>query len=264
MAERSKGGRSASVLTSSASTRPSTSDSGISSAPRLGVCLRTMSRASSTGIMRLPSLLYRAAQGPPERPPGGPCIALGWTFRRSRVVRTVEWDDESVVLIDQRRLPHEESYLRCHQPAEVAAAIRDMAVRGAPAIGVSAAFGIALGARRSAAEGEALRRDFEAVCEQMRVTRPTAVNLFWAIERMRRRFQREEPRGGAAVRDGLLAEAQAIMEEDLASCHRMGDLGAELITRPSRILTHCNAGALATAGYGTALGVIRSAARDGH
>ena len=98
----------------------------------------------------------------------------------------------------------------------------------------------------------------------MRVTRPTAVNLFWAIERMRRRFAQEAPRGGAAVRDGLLAEAQAILDEDLASCHRMGDLGAELITRPSRILTHCNAGALATAGYGTALGVIRSAARDGH
>jgi methylthioribose-1-phosphate isomerase len=98
----------------------------------------------------------------------------------------------------------------------------------------------------------------------MRVTRPTAVNLFWAIERMRRRFVQEEARGGAAVREGLLAEAQAILEEDLASCHRMGDLGAALITRPSRILTHCNAGALATAGYGTALGVIRSAARDGN
>jgi methylthioribose-1-phosphate isomerase len=180
------------------------------------------------------------------------------------VVRTVAWDDESVVLIDQRKLPQEESYLRCRQPAEVAAAIRDMAVRGAPAIGVSAALGIALGARRSAAEGEALRRDFEAVCEQMRVTRPTAVNLFWAIERMRARFAREERRGGAAVREGLLAEAQAILEEDVASCHRMGDLGAQLITRPSRILTHCNAGALATAGYGTALGVIRSAARDGN
>src|SRR5258705_522283 len=138
-----------------------------------------------------------------------------------------------------------------------------MAVRGAPAIGVSAAFGIALGARRSPAEGAALRRDFEDVCEQMRVTRPTAVNLFWAIERMRRRFAQEEPRGGAAVREGLLAEAQAILEEDLASCHRMGDLGAALITRPSRILTPCNAGALAPAGYGTALGVIRSAAPDG-
>ncbi|HET6896917.1 MAG TPA: S-methyl-5-thioribose-1-phosphate isomerase [Vicinamibacteria bacterium] len=180
------------------------------------------------------------------------------------MVRTVAWDDESVVLIDQRKLPQEESYLRCRQPAEVAAAIRDMAVRGAPAIGVTAAFGIALGARRSRAEGEALRRDFDAVCEQMRVTRPTAVNLFWAIERMRHRFAREEAQGGAAVREGLLAEARDILEEDLASCHRMGDLGASLITRPSRILTHCNAGALATAGYGTALGVVRSAAREGN
>ncbi len=154
------------------------------------------------------------------------------------MVRTVVWDDESVVLIDQRRLPQEESYLRCRQPAEVAAAIRDMAVRGAPAIGVTAAFGIALGVRRSTAEGAALRRDLETVCAQMRVTRPTAVNLFWAIERMRRRFAAEESRGGAAVREALLAEAQAILEEDLASCHRMGDLGAELITHPSRILTH--------------------------
>jgi methylthioribose-1-phosphate isomerase len=179
------------------------------------------------------------------------------------VVRTVAWDDDSVVLIDQRKLPQEESYLRCRQPAEVAAAIRDMAVRGAPAIGVSAAFGIALGARRSTAEGEALRRDFEEVCEQMRVTRPTAVNLFWAIERMRRRFVQDEARGGTAVREGLLAEAQAILEEDLASCHRMGDLGAALITRPSHILTHCNAGALATAGYGTAGGVLRAAWEQG-
>src|SRR4029077_745726 len=138
-------------------------------------------------------------------------------------------------------------------PGGVAAPSRAWAARGAPAIGVTAAFGIALGARRSTAEGAALRRDFEEVCAQMRVTRPTAVNLFWAIERMRRRFAQEEPRGGAAVREGLLAEAQAILEEDLASCHRMGDLGAELITAPSRILTHCNAGALATAGYGTAL-----------
>jgi methylthioribose-1-phosphate isomerase len=180
------------------------------------------------------------------------------------VVRTVAWDDESVVLIDQRRLPQEESYLRCRRPEEVAAAIRDMAVRGAPAIGVSAALGIALGARATRSEGEALRAEFDAVCEQMRVTRPTAVNLFWAIDRMRRRFAVEAPRGGAAVRKGLLAEAQAILDEDLAACHRMGDLGAALITRPSHVLTHCNAGALATAGYGTALGVIRSAARDGN
>jgi methylthioribose-1-phosphate isomerase len=180
------------------------------------------------------------------------------------VVRTVAWDDESVVLIDQRRLPQDEVYLRCRRPEEVAAAIRDMAVRGAPAIGVSAALGIALGVRASKAEGEALAAELAAICEQMRVTRPTAVNLFWAIDRMKRRFAADAPRGGAAVREGLLAEARAILEEDLAACHRMGDLGAALITKPSRVLTHCNAGALATAGYGTALGVIRSAARDGH
>ena len=180
------------------------------------------------------------------------------------MVRTVAWEDEAVVLIDQRRLPQEESYLRCRQPEEVAAAIRDMAVRGAPAIGVTAALGIAMSVRATPAEGEALRRIFEAACEQMRVTRPTAVNLFWAIERMRRRFAIEAERGAAAVRAGLLAEALAILEEDVAACRRMGDLGAELITRPSRVLTHCNAGALATAGYGTALGVIRSAARDGN
>jgi methylthioribose-1-phosphate isomerase len=179
------------------------------------------------------------------------------------VVRTVAWQDESVVLLDQRRLPQEESYLACRRPEEVAAAIRDMAVRGAPAIGIAAALGIALGLRRSRAEGEALRGELDAVCEQMRGTRPTAMNLFWAVERMQRRFAAEAPRGGAAVREGLLAEALAILDEDVAACRRMGDLGAELITRPSRVLTHCNAGALATGGYGTALGVIRSAAREG-
>ncbi len=179
------------------------------------------------------------------------------------MVRTVEWQDESVVMIDQRRLPDEEVYLRCRDHREVAAAIKDMAIRGAPAIGVAAALGIALGVRRSHAEGEALAREFEAICEDLRVTRPTAVNLFWAIERMRRRFFAEAPMGGRAVREALLAEALAIHDEDVAACRRMGDLGAALITRPSRVLTHCNAGALATAGYGTALGVIRSAARDG-
>jgi methylthioribose-1-phosphate isomerase len=180
------------------------------------------------------------------------------------VVRTVAWEDELVVMIDQRRLPAEEVYLRCRDHREVAAAIKDMAIRGAPAIGVAAALGVALGVRRSPAEGEGLRRDFDLVCEDLRVTRPTAVNLFWAIERMRRRFEAEAPRGGRAVREGLLAEALAILDEDLAACRRMGDLGADLITRPSRVLTHCNAGALATAGYGTALGVIRSAARAGN
>jgi methylthioribose-1-phosphate isomerase len=179
------------------------------------------------------------------------------------VVPTVCWDDESVVMIDQRRLPAEEVYLRCRTPGEVAVAIRDMAIRGAPAIGVAAALGLALAVRTSRVEGDELRAEFERTCDLLRATRPTAVNLFWAIDRMRRRFAREAPEGGSNVRAGLLEEALAIEEEDLAACRRMGDLGAELIAPGSRLLTHCNAGALATAGYGTALGVIRSAARQG-
>jgi methylthioribose-1-phosphate isomerase len=180
------------------------------------------------------------------------------------VLKTVEWDDDAVVMIDQRRLPSEEVYVRCRDHREVAAAIKDMAIRGAPAIGVAAALGVALGVRLSKSEGEELRREFEGICEDLRVTRPTAVNLFWAIERMRRAFDAGAAAGGARLRDSLLAEARAIHSEDVAACRAMGDFGAALITRPSRVLTHCNAGALATAGYGTALGVIRSAARDGN
>jgi len=136
-----------------------------------------------------------------------------------------------------------------------------MAIRGAPAIGVAAALGLALGVRASAAEGDALRAEFEGMCRDLAATRPTAVNLFWAIERMRRRFAQGV--ASRSLRDDLLSEALAIQEEDLASCRRMGDLGADLLPREARVLTHCNAGALATAGYGTALGVIRSAARQG-
>lgn len=176
---------------------------------------------------------------------------------------TVSFEDDAVVMIDQRRLPGAEVLLHCRDHGEVAAAIKDMVIRGAPAIGVAAALGIALGVRRSAAEGPALAREFAAICESLRVTRPTAVNLFWAIERMRQRFEALLPAGGAALRDGLLEEALAIQREDLAACRRMGDLGAALLPDAARVLTHCNAGALATAGYGTALGVIRSAARDG-
>jgi methylthioribose-1-phosphate isomerase len=179
------------------------------------------------------------------------------------VIPTVAWQDGAVVMIDQRRLPGEEVYLRCRHHSEVAAAIKDMAVRGAPAIGVAAAMGIALGVRNSTAEGEALRADFDAICKEMAATRPTAVNLFWAIERMRRRFESAATGGGPGVREALLEEALAIEEEDVAACRRIGDLGAELIPDAARVLTHCNAGALATAGYGTALGVIRSAARQG-
>ncbi|HEX6736921.1 MAG TPA: S-methyl-5-thioribose-1-phosphate isomerase, partial [Vicinamibacteria bacterium] len=173
------------------------------------------------------------------------------------LVPTVKWDDDAVVMLDQRLLPAQEAYLRCHDHREVAAAIRDMAIRGAPAIGVAAALGLALGVSRLDVE-DGMGPAFEAMCAELGATRPTAVNLFWAIERMRRRFAREAPRGLPAVRAGLLEEARAIHDEDLAACRRMGDLGAVVVPGDARLLTHCNAGALATAGYGTALGVIRS------
>ena len=179
------------------------------------------------------------------------------------MVPTVRWEDDSVVMIDQRRLPGEEVYLRCRTPREVAAGIREMAIRGAPAIGVAAALGLALGARTSSAEGADLRTEFDRACDELAATRPTAVNLFWAIERMRARFSRDAGAGREALATGLLEEARAIQDEDVAACRRMGDLGAELIPDGARLLTHCNAGALATAGYGTALGVVRSAARQG-
>ncbi len=166
-------------------------------------------------------------------------------------------------MIDQRRLPSEQVFVRCRDHGEVATAIKDMAIRGAPAIGVAAALGIALGVRLAKAEGVALDREFAAICSDLAATRPTAVNLFWAIERMKRCFSAHAAGGGTGLRDALLNEALAIHAEDLAACERMGDLGAELLPAGVRVLTHCNAGALATAGYGTALGVIRSAARQG-
>jgi methylthioribose-1-phosphate isomerase len=179
------------------------------------------------------------------------------------LVPTVAWEDGAVVMIDQRRLPGEQVFLRCRQPGEVADAIRSMAIRGAPAIGVAAALGLALAARGSQAEGAALAAEFERTCAELAGTRPTAVNLFWAIDRMRRRFQVSAGMDAKALRQALLEEALAIQAEDLAACRRMGDLGAALLPQEARILTHCNAGALATAGYGTALGVVRSAARLG-
>jgi methylthioribose-1-phosphate isomerase len=176
---------------------------------------------------------------------------------------TVGFDQDAVLLIDQRRLPDEEVYVRCRDHHEVARAIKDMAIRGAPAIGVAAAYGLALGVRLTAAEGTTLAAEFEVMCTELAGTRPTAVNLFWAIARMRSRFSALASGGGVALRDGLLSEALAIDREDVLSCQRIGDLGAALLPAEARILTHCNAGALATAGYGTALGVIRSAAKLG-
>jgi methylthioribose-1-phosphate isomerase len=182
------------------------------------------------------------------------------------MIKTIEWADEGVVMIDQRRLPNEELYPVFKTYEEVARAIEDMVVRGAPAIGVSAAMGIALGVKQSAATTpEALEDDFRKICERMSETRPTAVNLFWAIERMRWNFNhaRREGRSIADIKQDLINEAQEMHRQDIAANQRMGQFGAELIPDEATILTHCNAGALATAGYGTALGVIRAAVEAG-
>lgn len=182
------------------------------------------------------------------------------------MIKTVEWSDEGVVMIDQRVLPAQEVYPVFKTHEEVARAIEDMVVRGAPAIGVAAAMGVAIGVRNSsAANMEEMARDFESVCERILRTRPTAANLFWGVERMRWAFNRLR-RDGASVeqiKSGLIAEAIRVHDEDIESNRRMGRFGAELIPDQATILTHCNAGALATAGYGTALGVIRAAVEAG-
>jgi len=182
------------------------------------------------------------------------------------VLPTIDWKDDAVVMIDQRKLPASEVYVSCKTAQEVAKAIKTMVIRGAPAIGVAAAMGIALGMRRSKATGtKQFATEFQKLCDLMAATRPTAVNLFWAIERMKRMFA-ESAQGGCSVEEikaRLEAEARKIHDADVASCRAMGALGAELIPERARILTHCNAGALATAGYGTALGVIRAAAEQG-
>ncbi len=180
---------------------------------------------------------------------------------------TIRWDGDAVALLDQRILPTREEYLSCRNAEEVAAAIKDMVVRGAPAIGVTAAMGIALGlklaSQSSSKDEKTLRASMDQVCELMRVTRPTAVNLFWAIERMKSRFEELIPEGSARLVEGLEQEAIEILNEDIAINRRMGKHGADLVPDGARILTHCNAGALATAGYGTALGVVRAAVESG-
>ena len=176
----------------------------------------------------------------------------------------ISWQGDRLVLLDQRRLPGEEVYLECRTWPEVADAIRTLAVRGAPAIGVAAAFGVALaGLASPASDGDAFLRDLETATAGLAATRPTAVNLFWALERMRRFARSQQALPPAARRAGLVSEAQAILDEDLAANRRMGALGAELVPAGARILTHCNAGGLATAGYGTALGVVRGAVEAG-
>lgn len=180
------------------------------------------------------------------------------------MIKTIEWTDGGVAMLDQRRLPAEETYHCCRDYREVAEAIRSMIIRGAPAIGVAAAMGIALGVKHAASgAGDRLREQFDRICETIAATRPTARNLFWAVERMRGVFAREIGRGPDAVRAALIEEALAMHREDVAANRAMGRFGQELIPPRARILTHCNAGALATAGYGTALGVIRAAVEAG-
>jgi len=244
-------------------------------------------------------------------------------MRRDNAIRTICWKDGTVEMIDQRALPLAERYVACTDYRQVIAAIKDLTVRGAPAIGVAAAMGIALGVREIDADAPAtFRRAFEEICSRFAASRPTARNLFWAIERMKQRFEqglpaaagmpeevmtgegargsgppfrgglpinglnpgsdatprRDAPPGGApgrvgqnvlpadpwrALRDALTAEAIAIAEEDVAVNRRLGANGRDLIPDGARVLTHCNAGALATAGFGTALGVVRAALQQG-
>jgi methylthioribose-1-phosphate isomerase len=179
---------------------------------------------------------------------------------------TIDWQGDVIVMVDQRKLPAEEIYVRCHTAQEVARAIRTMVIRGAPAIGVAAAMGLALGMKRSTAKGtKQFAVDFQKICDMMAATRPTAVNLFWAIDRMKRAFG-DAARAGESpqeIAERLEREARAIHDEDVANCRSMGQFGAEMVPDGARVLTHCNAGALATAGYGSALGVIRAAVEQG-
>jgi methylthioribose-1-phosphate isomerase len=182
------------------------------------------------------------------------------------LIKTIEWTDDGVRMIDQRKLPTVEEYPVFRTYREVAEAIRSMVVRGAPAIGVAAAMGVALGVRSSRAENiEDLRKDFGEIVEVLRATRPTAVNLFWALDRMTRTFNAAAAQDAnrSSIERRLVEEALAIYHEDIDSNMRMGRFGAELLPNSGAILTHCNAGALATAGYGTALGVIRAAVESG-
>ncbi len=182
------------------------------------------------------------------------------------MVPTLTWTPEGVRFIDQTKLPLEESYVLATTYDQVADAITTMVVRGAPAIGVSAAYGVVLGALKTkAATAQEFAPEFERICARLAATRPTAVNLFWAIDRMKRLFAKLAGSGVPLVeiQQKLLAEANTIYDQDIASCRAMGAFGADLMPDEGGVLTHCNAGALASCGYGMALGVIRSAVERG-
>ena len=176
-------------------------------------------------------------------------------------VRTIEWKNDRVIMLDQRLLPHREVYRVCRDYDQVAEAIRSMVIRGAPAIGVAAAMGVALGALQAPAK--TFDRDFERIFARLGKTRPTAVNLFWALQRMRQIYAKYRSQGVDAVKRALKEEAQKIYKEDIAANRQLGKYGMALLRNAKQIMTHCNAGALATAGYGTALGVLRALKESG-
>jgi len=179
---------------------------------------------------------------------------------------TIAWQDDNIIMVDQRKLPAAEIYVTCKSVNDIAKAIKTMVIRGAPAIGVCAAMGLALGAARSKATGtKQFTTEFQRNCDQLAETRPTAVNLFWAIERMKRAFSEGALAGESVdqLKARLRTTADQIHDDDVASCRAIGAYGATLVPAEASILTHCNAGALATAGYGTALGVIRGAIEAG-
>src|ERR1700710_195421 len=182
------------------------------------------------------------------------------------MIPTLEWLPTGVNFLDQTKLPLEETYVLATDYKQVATVIRDMIVRGAPAIGVSAAMGVAIGIERSAATSvKELTAEVDVICDTLASTRPTAVNLFWGIGRIRDLYTRLVA-GGAAlpmIKKAVVEEACLMYDEDIAACKQMGAFGAELMPMQGTVLTHCNAGALATCGYGSALGGIRAAIERG-
>ncbi len=225
---------------------------------------RTLSRASSG--CQTQAFIPRRCGASLLQPLGSSKIHRTLTskdYGTQKMIKTIEWTNEGIRMLDQRLLPSEEKYLMLRSYDEVAEAIKKMVVRGAPAIGVSAAMGLALGLSQSVGTSVAdLEDDFDYMCQVMSETRPTAVNLFWAIERMRSAFQREKSKTAdtETVKARMIAEARKIFDEDIQANRAIGRFGGELLSDGDTVLTHCNAGALATAGdYGTALGVIRGA-----